>query len=143
MAKLFTFEVHTPYRLFFSGPVEALTVFLIDGEIGIYADHSFLTAPVSTGILKIKDPKGQWRHAFTTEGILEVSGHKTVLVVDAAEWPGEIDYERALAAKKSAEEDLANIVFNFEAVNAKSRLKRAETRIKAYGFRAKEPIQPD
>ncbi|MDR1277836.1 MAG: F0F1 ATP synthase subunit epsilon, partial [Treponema sp.] len=100
MAKFFPFEVHTPYRLFYSASVEAVVITLADGEIGIYTDHSFFTAPVVTGILKIRERGGVWRSAFTTEGILEVKSHKTVLMVDAAEWPQEIDCERALAAKQ-------------------------------------------
>jgi F-type H+-transporting ATPase subunit epsilon len=132
MAKLFNLEVHTPYRLFFSGKVEALVVTLLDGEIGIYADHSFITAPVVTGLLKIKDERGEWKQAFTAEGILEVSGHRTVLVVDAAEWPEEIDHDRARAAKEKAEKQLEAAMFKFEADNARATLKRAVTRLKVY-----------
>ncbi|MDR1929109.1 MAG: F0F1 ATP synthase subunit epsilon, partial [Treponema sp.] len=95
---LFKFEVHTPYRRFFSGEVEAVSLTLIDGEITVYARHSFFTAPVSPGFLKIKDAKGVWQTAFTADGLLEVKGHNTILMADAAEWPGEIDRERALKA---------------------------------------------
>jgi F-type H+-transporting ATPase subunit epsilon len=135
MAKLYPFEAHTPYRLFYSGPVEAITITLSDGEIGVFADHSFFTAPVSTGILKIKDDKGQWRTAFVTEGILEVKSHKTVLMVDAAEWPNEIDYKRAQTAKARAEEILESGMFKFETDNAKAILKRAIYRLKVYELR--------
>jgi F-type H+-transporting ATPase subunit epsilon len=135
MAKLFPFEVHTPYRLFYSGSVEAVVVTLTDGEIGVYADHSFFTAPVVTGILKVREKDGLWRSAFTAEGILEVKSHKTVLMVDAAEWPREIDYDRALAAKQKAEEALKTAMFKFETDNAKATLRRAEYRIKAHGLK--------
>ncbi|MDR3338429.1 MAG: ATP synthase F1 subunit epsilon [Treponema sp.] len=134
MAALFSFEVHTPYRLFYSTPVAAITLPLVDGEIGVYANHSFFTAPVCTGILKIKDQKGQWLEAFITEGILEVKGHKTVLLVDAAEWPDEIDYDRALAAKERAETLIKTGSFRFETDTARASLKRAEFRIKARGL---------
>jgi F-type H+-transporting ATPase subunit epsilon len=130
MAKLFNLEVHTPYRLFYADTVEALVVTLIDGEIGVYADHSFLTAPVVTGVLKIRDKEGRWKHAFTTGGILEVSGHRTVLLADAAEWPEEIDCVRAQAARERAKEQLEAAVFRFETDNARAMLKRAETRLK-------------
>jgi F-type H+-transporting ATPase subunit epsilon len=112
--------------------VEAVVITLADGEIGVYADHSFFTAPVITGILKIRENGGLWRSAFTTEGILEVTSHKTVLMVDAAEWPGEIDRERALAAKEKAEESLRTAMFKFETDAARNTLKRAEYRIKAW-----------
>ncbi|GHV24372.1 ATP synthase epsilon chain [Spirochaetia bacterium] len=138
MAKLYSFEVHTPYRLFYSASVEAISLTLVDGEIGVYADHSPFTAPVNMGILRIKDKSGEWKPAFITEGILEVKNHKTVLVVDAAEWPDEIDYDRAVAAKDRAAEALKSAVLRFEVDNAAANLKRAETRLKAYGLRKEE-----
>jgi F-type H+-transporting ATPase subunit epsilon len=134
MAGTFAFEVHTPYRLFFSEAVEAVILGLVDGEICVYAHHSPFTAPVRTGILKIKDENGQWRSAFTTEGILEVKGKKAVLMVDAAEWPGEIDSGRAMAAKQLAEETLKNSAFKFEIENAQSKLLRAEMRLRLKVF---------
>jgi F-type H+-transporting ATPase subunit epsilon len=130
MAKLYPFEVHTPYRLFYSGSVEGIILALIDGEIGVFADHSSFTAPVVPGILKIKDNQGLWQTAFVSSGILEVKNHKTVLMVDAAEWPNEIDRNRALDAKKQAEEILEAGIFRFETVSAKEKLKRAEIRLK-------------
>jgi F-type H+-transporting ATPase subunit epsilon len=130
MPNLFTFEVYTPYRLFYSDSVEAVTLTLQDGEIGIYANHDFFTAPVIPCIFKLKDKKGQWKTAFVTEGILEVTHHKTVLLVDAAEWPEEIDQERAETAKRQAQEILEFGMLKFEIDNAKAALKRAETRLK-------------
>jgi F-type H+-transporting ATPase subunit epsilon len=140
MAALFPFEVHTPYRRFFADSIEALVITLIDGEIGVYANHSAFTAPVVTGIMRIKDRDGRWRGAFTTEGILEVKEHKTVLMVDAAEWPDEIDRDRALAAKQAAEEMLKTDMLKFETDNARSSLKRADFRLKAWELRDKKTL---
>ncbi|MDR0561786.1 MAG: ATP synthase F1 subunit epsilon [Spirochaetaceae bacterium] len=134
MAKLYPFEAHTPYRLFYADLIEALTLTLIDGEVGVYADHAPFTAPVCTGILRFKDKKGQWKQAFITEGILEVKPHKTVLLADAAEWPEEIDYSRAAEAKKRAEEQIASSSFRFEMETAKSNLRRAEFRLKTHAL---------
>jgi F-type H+-transporting ATPase subunit epsilon len=127
---LFSFEVHTPYRRFFHDSVEVLVLTLIDGEAAVYANHSAFTAPVSAGLLKIKDKNGNWKTAFTAEGILEVKEHKTVLVSDAAEWPDEIDYERAKSAKDRAEEILLVGGMKFETDKAAAALKRARMRMK-------------
>jgi F-type H+-transporting ATPase subunit epsilon len=132
MAALFNFEVHTPYRLFFSGRVTAISLTLADGDIGVYAQHSPFTAPALACILRIKDDKGVWRPAFITEGILEVKDHKTVLMVDAAEWPEEIDHERAAAAKQQAAQSLESAMLKFEVANAQAKLRRAEYRLKAW-----------
>ncbi|MDR0496425.1 MAG: ATP synthase F1 subunit epsilon [Treponema sp.] len=129
MTTLFSFEVYTPNRIFCSESVEAIVLSLIDGDVGIYANHAFLTAPVVPCLLNIKDKDGKWKTAFTAEGILEVTHHKTVLVSDAAEWPSEIDYERALKAKERAEESIQFAGNKFETDNAATSLRRAIMRI--------------
>jgi F-type H+-transporting ATPase subunit epsilon len=138
MANLFNFEIHTPYRLFLSDQVEAFILTLSDGEIAVYANHSAFIAPVRTGILKIKTKDGSWKYAFVTDGILEVKEHKNVLLVDTAEWPEEIDYDRALAEKQRAQESLESGMFKFETESAQASLRRAETRILVY-HRAHKP----
>jgi F-type H+-transporting ATPase subunit epsilon len=138
MAALFAFEVHTPYRLFFRDRVEAVTIKLQDGEIGILSGHEDITARVKPCLFRIKDPQGRWQTAFTSEGILEVAGGKTSLIADSAEWPEEIDHDRALEAKRRAEETLQNPSFKFEAEGARQRLERAEMRLKAWELKTRQ-----
>ena len=130
MAALYNFEVHTPYRPFFSEMVEAITLTLEDGEIGVYANHSAFTAPVTTGILRIKDKEGRWRSAFVSRGILEVKERKTILITDTAEWPEEIDKERAAESGRQAMEILETAMLKFEIDNAKQKLLRSQYRLK-------------
>ena len=133
MAVLFTLEVHTPYRLFFSEQVEAISLTLSDGEAAVYANHVPFTAPVIPCLLKIKDENGDWKIAYTSEGILEVGKNKTILVSDDAEWPEEIDCERAKAAKEQAEQTLAEGgMLKFETKAASDALRRANMRIRAW-----------
>ena len=128
--KTFKFELYTPFRRFFSDEVYAVTLTLEDGEITIYADHSFMTSPVNAGVLKIKTTDGKWKNAFVAEGILEVKGHSTIIAADAAEWPGEIDRERAEKALAAAKETLGAGTFRFETSTAEAAAKRAEFRLK-------------
>jgi F-type H+-transporting ATPase subunit epsilon len=130
MPALFSFEIHTPYRFFFNGKAESITLTLSDGEIGVYASHSSFTAPVISCILRIKDDKGNILSAFITEGILEVKEHKNVLMVEAAEWPQEIDTKRAITAKQKAEEKLGSGLMKYEADNERIKLRHAEFRLK-------------
>ena len=133
MAVLFPFEVNTPYRLFFSDSVEAIILTLADGEAAVYANHSHFTAPVVPCLLKIKGRDGIWKTAFCAEGILEVKTLKTILISDTAEWPAEIDYERAMAAKTRAEEILAGGgMLKFETDTAAAALLRANMRLRAW-----------
>ena len=131
MLPFFIFEVHTPYRIFFdSNKVQAFTLPLADGEIGVYARHSPVTAITVTGILRIKDAEDKWKAAFVSGGILEVKEFKNVLMVSAAEWPDEIDRERALMAKQRAEIILAEAEAKVEIDRAREKLRRAEFRLK-------------
>jgi F-type H+-transporting ATPase subunit epsilon len=130
MPALFNFEVHTPRRLFYSGRVQAITISLGDGEIGIYANHSPFTAHSVTGTLRIKDEGGNWRAAFVCGGILEVKEHKNVLMVESADWPEEIDRARVLEIKRQAEETLKDSQLKFEIDKAKKKLHHAECRLK-------------
>ena len=128
--KPFKFELYSPYRRFFSGEVEALTLTLPDGEITIYADHSFLTSPVMAGFIKIKTPEGTWKNAFISDGILEVKAHNTIVMTDSAEWPEEIDKERAEKALAAAQETLDASTFKFETTTAEAAVRRAKFRLK-------------
>ena len=130
MEALFNFEVHTPKKRFFDSKAQAVVVTLSDGEIGIYAKHSPFIAVTVTGLLRIKDAEGTWKTAFVTGGILEVKEYKNVLMVDAAEWPQEINREAVMAAKQEAEESLRDAQFKFEIDKAKEELQRADFRLK-------------
>jgi F-type H+-transporting ATPase subunit epsilon len=129
MQALFDLEIHTPYRLFFTGRVQAIILTLEDGEICVYANHSYIAAPVVECMLRIKHAEGNWSCAFISRGIFEVKKNKNVIVVDAAEWPQEIDREHALASKYQAEKILSDANFRFEIDKAKEQLRRAECRL--------------
>jgi F-type H+-transporting ATPase subunit epsilon len=130
MPALFNFEVHTPHRLFYTGRVQAITLSLADGEIGIYANHSPFTALSVSGILRIKDENGNCRTAFVSGGVLEVKEHKDVLMADSAQWPEEIDSKSALESKLQAEETLKDPNLKFETKKAREKLRQAEYKLK-------------
>ena len=128
--KNFKFELYTPYRRFFSDDIQAITLTLADGSITVYADHSFFIAPVLPGFIRIKDKAGTWKNAFISEGILEVKAHNTILMVDAAEWPEEIDQERAERSLAAAKETINLGMFKFETSAAEAAARRAQFRLK-------------
>ena len=129
MAVLYRFEVFTPYRMFFAENVESVSLRISDGEIGILAHHSPFIAPVVPGVLRIKTNTGKWCNAFVASGILEVTEIKTVLMVDSAEWPEEIDIERVAAAEKKARINLETALLKFETDQAKDEIRRSQVRL--------------
>ncbi len=93
----FSCEILTPYRRFYSGKAESVTFVTHDGQIQVLAGHERLVAPVRIGQLKIM-VGGKLRKAAVTEGFARVKEGRVDLYVGAAEWPEEIDRERAEAA---------------------------------------------
>ena len=127
---IFRLEVYTPQSLFFSDDVQAVLMTLVDGEIVILANHSHVSAPVVPCLLRIREKDGNWKNAFISEGILEVTNHKTVVMSDSAEWAEEIDRDRAIKARDKALETIGIGMPKNEVQYAKQSLKRAECRIK-------------
>lgn len=105
MAKTFKFEVVTPEKVFYSNDVDMIIFNREDGEMGVMADHMPMVVAVDVGMLKIvKD--GMYKFAAISEGFIEITDKGVTAIVDAAEWPEDIDVERAERAKKIAEDKL-------------------------------------
>lgn len=128
----FHLEVLVIDRAFYSDDVEELVVKTPGGEIGILKGHTPLVVTVSVGPLKIKKD-GEWSCAFISEGFMEVTAEKAVVLADSAEWPDEIDTERAKAAEEKVRELLGGGPDGREAENSRAALQRALWRQKISG----------
>lgn len=124
----FACEILTPYRRFYSGKAESVTFVTFDGQIEILASHESLVAPVRIGQLKLVQG-GKVRKAAVTEGFARVKGGKVDLFVDAAEWPEEIDRERAEAALGRATKRLATETLPWRIDASRRAAARAQNRI--------------
>ncbi|MCX7709403.1 MAG: F0F1 ATP synthase subunit epsilon [Clostridia bacterium] len=129
MASTFSLEIVTPERKFFSGEVEMVILKTPEGEMGILRGHMPMVVAVAIGPLKIK-VDGEWKEAVLTEGFMEVKQDKTVILTDTAEWPEEIDVNRAKAAKERAEERLHRQLSQIEYYRSQAALARALARLK-------------
>ena len=127
----FKLEIVTPNRKFFDEDIEMLVVRTIDGDLAVLADHIPLVTPLSMGLLKLVYPGGKARLATLCGGYMEVAKGKTTIVTDSAEWPEEIDKNRAEAAKKRAEDRLNKKTEGLDVARAELALKRALMRINA------------
>ena len=130
MAKTFKFEVVTPEKVFYSDEVEMVVFNREDGEMGVMAGHMPMAVAVEVGVLKIvKD--GKQMYAAISEGFVEITDTSVTAIVDAAEWPDEIDIERAERAKQLAEDKLKEYRKNKEMETLlKLSIVRANNRIK-------------
>jgi len=125
----FYLEVVTPERKFFEGQAEMIIVHTPDGEIGILKDHEPAVVAVESGAIRIL-VDGVWKEAAITPGFMEVTSEKTILLVDTAEWPEEIDINRAKAAKERAEERLQQKMAYVEYIRSQASLARALARLR-------------
>lgn len=129
MAKTFHFEVVTPTRVFYSDDVEMVIFNREDGEMSVMADHMPMLVSVNVGVLRIKKDN-EFKIAATGEGFLEIAANKVTAIVDSAEWPDEIDVERAVHAKELAEAKLKDLRKDKEMeVLLKASIQRAKNRI--------------
>jgi F-type H+-transporting ATPase subunit epsilon len=124
----FACEILTPYRRFYSGNTESLTFVTHDGQIQILAGHESLVATVRIGQLRLVI-EGKVRRAAITEGFARVKPGKVDLFVDAAEWPEEIDLERAESALGRAVKRLAIESLAWRIESSKRAAARAHNRI--------------
>ncbi len=129
MASNFYLEIVTPERKFFSDEVEMVILRTPEGEMGILEGHVPMVVAVDIGPVKIKK-NGEWQEAVLTEGFMEVKQDKTIILTDTAEWPSEIDVNRAKAAKQRAEERLQRQISQIEYSRSKAALSRALARLR-------------
>jgi F-type H+-transporting ATPase subunit epsilon len=125
---VFSCEILTPYRRFYSGKAESVTFVTYEGQIQILAGHDSLVAPVRIGQLKLI-VDGKVRKAAVTEGFARVKEGRVDLFVDAAEWPEEIDAERAERALGRAAKRLATETMAWRIEASKRAAARAHNRI--------------
>lgn len=129
MSSTFLLEIVTPERKFFSGEVEMVILKTPQGEMGILKDHIPMVVSVAVGPIRIKK-ENEWVEAVLNEGFLEVKQNKTIILADTAEWPEEIDINRAKEAKQRAEERLQRQLSQVEYIRSKASLSRALARLR-------------
>lgn len=124
----FMLEIVTPDRKFFEEEVDMVIVRGVEGDLGILKGRAPLVTPLDIGKIKIKQD-GKIRIAAIAGGYVEVGNEKTTIISDAAEWPEEIDIDRAKGAKQRAEERLKRRD-NIDIARAEIALRKAVNRIR-------------
>ena len=106
--RLFQVEIITPDRVFYTGEGDMIEFTTASGEIGVYKKHIPLTTVLAPGIVKIHKTGEDDVIAAVHSGFAEILPDKVTLLAEIAEWPNEIDKNRAEAARARAEERLAH-----------------------------------
>ena len=132
MAK-FHLEIVTPDRYFFEGEVDMVIVKGVEGDLAILKDHSPIATPLKISKVRIFQDNIE-KIASIVQGYITVRDNKATIVTEAAEWPDEIDIERATEAKKRAEALLQKQRDDINYTRARAALQRAITRIEVFSF---------
>jgi F-type H+-transporting ATPase subunit epsilon len=130
MADKFELIVNTPDRQFYKDEVSMVELVTSEGEIGVYAEHIPLTAVIVPGVMKIHED-GQVKKAAVHGGIIEILKDKVTVLAEVAEWPEEIDVNRANEAMIRAERRIKSGEANIDMVRAEAALKRSMARLGA------------
>ncbi len=130
MADKFELIVNTPDRQFYHGDVDMVELVTSEGEIGVYAEHIPLTAVIVPGVMRIHED-GQIKKAAVHGGIIEILKDKVTVLAEVAEWPEEIDVNRANEAMIRAERRIKSGEANIDMVRAEAALKRSMARLGA------------
>ena len=128
---MFLLEIVTPEKMVLKEEVSYLAAPGAEGRFGVFAGHTPFLTRIKPGEASYqKNNKSEL--LVCGEGFAEVTANRVVMVVRAAEKSGEINLERAEAAKQRAEERLKKsdeLDTDFE--RARAALARALARIGA------------
>lgn len=128
-SRIFGIEIITPDRVFYTGEGTMIEFNTAAGEIGVYKKHIPLTTVLAPGVVKIHKDGEEDVTAAVHSGFAEILPDKVTLLAEIAEWPNEIDKNRAKAALKRAEERLANKTEAIDVKRAEFALRKALVRI--------------
>ena len=131
MAEKFKLTIVTPDRQFFDEEVDMVEFNTTEGEIGIYKGHVPLTVIVKPGVLTITQGELK-KNAALHAGFVQILPEEVTILAEIIEWPGEINEERANAAKERAENRLRSGAGEIDVARAEAALMRSIARINAY-----------
>jgi len=109
MANTIHVDVVSAEEQIYSGPAEFVALPGEQGELGIYPKHTPLITRIRPGAVRIQVPgQAEEEFVFVAGGLLEVQPNAVTVLADTAIRGKDLDEAKATAAKKRAEEALAN-----------------------------------
>ncbi len=121
-------RIITPDRVFYEGTADMIEFNTTEGEIGVLPGHIPMTVIIKPGVLTITE-KDEVKEAALHSGFVEILPDRMTILAEVVEWPGEIDLERAEAAKRRAEGRIKSHTPETDMARAETALMRAIARI--------------
>ena len=136
-------EIVSQDRMVFQGDADIVVLPGVEGEMGILPHHAPLLTALKLGIIKVRSGKNE--QVFSVAGgVAEVQPDLVTVLADSAENVEEIDVARAEAARRRAEEMLAQgLPPDSEAyLNMEAALRRSNLRLDAARRYRRGPTRP-
>lgn len=130
MADMFKLQIISPDKPFYEGEASFLEFTSVEGEMGVYKNHIPMTTILQPAVVKIHTGE-EVKKCAVIGGFVEIQGDKITILAEDAQWPGEIDPERAKEAKIRAEKRLKLRESETDINRAELGLKKAIARINA------------
>lgn len=116
----------------FSGTAEYVIVPAAMGEVGIHPRHTQMLTNIKAGSVRIKKPDvAEEELIYVSGGMLEVQPHMITILSDTAIRGKDLDENRAIEAKKRAEEAMKNNASTMDYAKAQAELAEAIAQIAA------------
>ncbi len=124
MSQSILLEIVAPHSIELRKEVDFVLAPTQSGYEGILPGHIRLLTTLATGVLKYQ-VKGTEYYLAVSEGFMEVTPHKIIILAEIAELSANIDVETALQNKREAEDSLYSYQSNFDFVKAQAKLQLA------------------
>lgn len=132
MAMTIHVDVVSAEQSIFSGVAEFVVVPAEMGEVGIYPRHAPLITRIKPGSLRIKLPDQEEEELiYVSGGMLEVQPSVVTVLSDTAIRGKDLDEEKALEAKRQAEEAMKDRASAMDYAKAQAELAEAVAQIQA------------
>jgi len=120
-------QLVSPEQVLYTGEAKMVVVRTLGGgDIAFEENHAPFLGALAAWPARVKFEDGSQQWFAVHGGFVEVGHNRVIILSDVAELPGDIDVERAQAAKARAEEELR---VNAEDEDAQAALNRADVRI--------------
>lgn len=126
--RFFDLEIITPDRIFWKGQASMLELTTTEGQVGIYKRHIPMTMIIAPGIMTIH-LESENKEAAVHAGFIEILPEKITVMAEVAEWPEEIDVNRAKEAEARAQRRIQAHDPSINMSRAELALKRALVRL--------------
>jgi F-type H+-transporting ATPase subunit epsilon len=123
-------QLVSPEQVLYEGEADMVVARTSRGEIAFLANHAPFLGALDNRPVRLVMHDGRQERFAVHGGFVEVANDRVIILSDVAELAGQIDVERARAAKARAEEALRA---NPDDAAAAAALRRAETRLEVAG----------